>query len=54
MKKTLALLYVHARGAVSELRLATDLPTLHGSSRVETSGFFRSYSHETLITVLPS
>ena len=29
--------YAHARGAVSELRLAIDLPALQGSSRIQTS-----------------
>ena len=34
-KKNLALLCAHARGAILELRLATDLPALKDSSKVE-------------------
>ena len=44
-----ALLYAHARGAVSELRLATDSPALHGSSRVETSHFFVLLSRNSVL-----
>ena len=37
------------RSAVSELRLATNLPALQSSSRVKFSSFFfQPYSHETL------
>ena len=35
--KLLGLLYAHARGAASELRLATDLPALQDFSTIQTS-----------------
>ena len=39
-RKLKGLLYAHARGAVSELRLATDLPALQSRHRIQTSCFF--------------
>ena len=38
--KTLVVLYAHARCAVSELRLATDLPALQRSNKIQTIKFF--------------
>ena len=36
-RKSKGNLRAHARGAVSELRLAIDLPVLQGSSRIQSS-----------------
>ena len=43
----LACLYAHIQGAVSELYLATDLPALEDSNRLET--IFQTYSHKALL-----
>ena len=40
VRKTFGLLYAHAQGAVTELRLATDLLALQSSGRIGTSHFF--------------